>query len=97
MRFKVELHPDVRFFLRKASRETRMAFEEALRLVCDDPIENSIAHHDPKQSKYMLRYFRFDGHLAIFGLIASRDEIRVIECRPPKHIANRQSRTDAEP
>ena len=96
MRFKVELHPDVRYFLRRTSRQTRMAFEEALRLVCDDPIENSVAYHDPKQSKYMLRYFCFDSHLAIFGLIVSRDEIRVIECRPPKHIANRQGRIDAD-
>jgi mRNA-degrading endonuclease RelE of RelBE toxin-antitoxin system len=81
MRIKVELHPDVRRFLRKSSPEIRDAFHEQLLRVCENPVEHSIAYHDPTLSRYILGYFRFGEYVALFGFIAARDEIKVLECR----------------
>ena len=81
MRIKVELRPGVRRFLRKATPAIRETFYEQLRWVCENPIERSVAYHDPTLSKYILRYFRFADYVALFGYLAARDEIKVLECR----------------
>ncbi len=81
MRIKVELRPEVRRFLRTVTPNVRGTFFEKLHWVCEDPIVRSFAYHDPTVSKYMVRYFRFSNHVALFGYLAARDEIKVIECR----------------
>jgi mRNA-degrading endonuclease RelE of RelBE toxin-antitoxin system len=88
MPINVELHPDVRRFLRKASPEIRNTFYEQLCWLCENPIEHSIAYHDPALSRYILRYFRFGDYVALLGFLAARDEIKVLECRSSNPIGD---------
>lgn len=69
MRFKVELHPDAVYFLRRLSDEAdRREFYRQLELLRENPIEHSEAFLDPDLSRYMLRFFRFNRNLAVFEL-----------------------------
>ena len=82
MRFKVELHRDVVWDIRhRWSDDEVKAFYEQLDRVRADPIENSEAIADPKLSRYMLRFFRFAGNLAIFEFDPGRERVRILECR----------------
>lgn len=82
MRIKVELHRDVVWFVKhECSSEERAAFYECLDRVRGDPIGHSEAIADPRLSRYMLRFFRFERCVAIFETNRARDRIRVRECR----------------
>jgi len=81
MRLKVELHPDVAWVIRhRCNAHERSSFYERLEQVRSDPIELSEPTFDPQLGRYMLRFFRFEGHLAIFQLDIGNDRIRVTEC-----------------
>ena len=82
MYFKVELHRDVVWFLRHECTDAgREAFSERLKELRSDPIGTSEALADPQMSRYMLRFFRFGGNLAIFEFDRARERIRVRQCR----------------
>ena len=85
MRIKVELQREVVWFLkRECTTEERNAFYQQLEKLRSDPvalIENSEAIHCPQQSRYMLRFFRFERCMAVFEMNRGRDRIRVRQCR----------------
>jgi hypothetical protein len=82
MRIKVELGRKVTRYLRwECNDEEQLAFRRGLDRVREDPIENSEPTRDPKVSRYMLRFFRFDGKMAVFQLSPLGDRIRVLRCR----------------
>ena len=85
MRIKVELHREVIWFIRHEATVTEVrAFYEQLWKLSADPvslIEHSEAAHQPKKSRYMLRFFRFESCIAIFETNRARDRIRVRECQ----------------
>ena len=82
MRATVELHPDFVWFLKKRCTDAeRKAFYNRLEEVRRLPIENSEAIRDVKLSRYMLRFFRFAGFMAVFKLDLAKNRIRVYECR----------------
>lgn len=85
MRIKVELHPDVAWFIRRhCADEERRAFFEQLDNVRASPldtIEHSEAIIEPELSRYVLRRFEFRGNVAVFEFNAAKDRIRVLECR----------------
>ena len=84
MRFKVELHRDVVWYLRnKCTEAERELFREQFERVRREPIEHSQAIYDPKISKYMLRFVRFGEHLAVFEYDPGRGRIRFLTCRKP--------------
>ncbi len=84
MRIKVELHTDAVWYIRhRCNREEAGSFYEGLEKVRLDPIANSQVIADPKVSRYMLRFFRFRGNIAVFEYDIARDHIRVLECRKP--------------
>ncbi len=85
MRIKVELHRDVHWYLRhKCTTIERALFSEELERVRDEPISQSQAIYDPSISKYMLRFFRFGEHMAMFEFDAPMECVRVVKCRKPK-------------
>ena len=87
MRIKVELHPEVVWFIRHRCNEDEVsAFYEELERLREEPIANSEAVADPRLSRYMLRFFRFRQNLTIFELNPAKNRIRVLECRksPPR-------------
>jgi hypothetical protein len=82
MHFKVELHRDVVWHIRhRCDRDEVDAFYEGLERLRSDPIENSEAIADPELSRYMLRFFRFKGNLAIFELDPGRNRVVIRQCR----------------
>lgn len=82
MRATVELHPDVVWFLKKRCTDAgRKAFYNRLEEVRRQPIENSEPIRDEKLSRFMLRFFRFAGIMAVFKFDLARNRIRVYECR----------------
>ena len=97
MRVKAELHREVIWFIRhEADGAEVKAFYEQLERVSADPvamIENSEPVRSPGVSRYMLRFFRFEGCIAVFETNRARDRLRVRECQrvPPKR-ERRQSR-----
>ena len=101
MRIKVELHRDVVWFVRHQCKESEAnAFYTELHELRADPvtlIERSEALHDPKLSRYMLRFFRFAGCLAIFETNRSRTRIRVRQCRRIAPPTKRHQRGGDDP
>lgn len=86
MLFKVELHPDVTWYIRhRCRRSVQDDFYRQLQAIRSEPINNSEAIDDPRLSRYLLRFFRFAGDLAIFELDLARSRIRVLECRALPH------------
>jgi len=85
MRFRVELHRDVERFLKERQRkrdyETVSAFYERLDEVREDPVGCSEAVSDPDLSRYMLRYFRFAGYIALFQIDLAKDRVVIRSCR----------------
>lgn len=82
MFIEVEIHRNVLLFLKhECSSEERAAFYECLDRVRGDPIGLSEAITKPALSRYMLRFFRFAGCIAIFETNRARDRIRVRECQ----------------
>ena len=99
MRIKVELHWDVVWFIRQRCNDAeREAFYGTLHLVRSNPvdaIERSEPIGDPKISRYILRFFRFSGCLALFELGAAKNRIRVLECRRvPRRKTRGRKRAD---
>jgi len=93
MRIKVELHPEVVWFIRHRCNEGEVSgFYERLERLREEPIENSEAVTDPRLSRYMLRFFRFRQNLAIFELNPAKNRIRVLECRrtPPRRARSQK-------
>lgn len=96
MRIKVDMHKEVARYLRRECREEeRTAFYRELDRVREDPIGNSDPTRDPKISRYMLRFFRFDGNMAIFRLSRLGDRIRVLQCRRLKRRPRQGGPQDA--
>lgn len=95
MRIKVELHRTVLWFLRhEASTGEIEVFYQRLGQLTTDPvalIEHSEAIHDPEASRYMLRFFRFEGCIAVFETNRARDRILVRQCQrlPQQRPGNR--------
>jgi len=86
MLIKVELHPDVDWFVRRrCTRVEQEEFYKALDLIRSAPIGHSEPVYDPELSRYMLRFFRFRNCLAVFEYDAGRNLVRIIQCRrvPP--------------
>ncbi len=82
MRATVELHPDFVWFLKKRCTDAeRKAFYNRLEEVRRKPIENSEHIRDAKLSRYMLRFFRFAGIMAVFKFDPAKNRIRIYECR----------------
>lgn len=82
MRFRVELRKEVVFFVRHVcSASERRAFSEAFEKVREAPIESSEAIVDPRYSRYVLRYFRFAGCIALFELRPLKNLLIVRSCR----------------
>ncbi len=82
MRIKVELHKEViRYLRRECDDEERRAFYYELRRVEEDAIGNSEAISDPTLSRYILRFFRFEGNIAIFQTNRARDRLKVERCQ----------------
>lgn len=82
MRFKVELHRDVGQYVRRDCNEfDRAAFYDMLERIRSDPITNSEVIADVSISRYMLRYFRFGRHMAVFQLDPAKDRVVVRICR----------------
>ncbi len=96
MRCKVELRPDVQWFLRmrRRNKDEIDAFYDLLERIRTDPIGNSEARSGPRLSRYMLRFARFGGNLAIFEFDPAHERIRVLECRP---IVQRRVEPQAPP
>ncbi len=97
MRFKVELHAEVVWFIRHCcNKEEVDAFYEQLERLRAQPIENSEPMADPDLSRYMLRFFRFRRNLALFEYDPGKDRIRVLECRriPPRRGPKRNAGDD---
>ena len=85
MRFKVELHKDVVYYVRRQCDDAdRRVFYGKLERIGSDPIDESESIADIELSRYLLRFFRFGRHIAIFELDAARDRIIVRQCRRPK-------------
>ena len=82
MRATVELHPDVVWFLKKRCTDAeRKAFYNRLEEVRREPIENSEPIRDVRLSRYMLRFFRFAGNMAVFKFDPAINRISIYECR----------------
>ena len=94
MRIKVELHPEVVWYLEnRCNAEEVDEFYRQLARVRAAPITNSEAIAKPRLSRYILRFFRFGSNIAVFGFSRSRDTIKVCECY--KRLP-RRSPSDAE-
>ncbi|MDO8632284.1 MAG: hypothetical protein Q7R41_17515, partial [Phycisphaerales bacterium] len=86
-RFKVELRKEViRYVKRECNSTERAAFYCELERVIEDPISYSEAIFDPEVSRYLLRFFRFAGSLAIFEFDPTKQRIIVRVCRKTKPI-----------
>lgn len=87
MRFKVELHREVRWFLRReCDSQERAAFFDQLERLRDDPVGLSGAIFDPAVSPYMLRYFRFGRYLAVFEIDVAKDQLVIRVCRRARQV-----------
>ena len=98
MRIKVELHPEVVWFIRHCCNDDEVdAFYEQLERVRSEPIENSEPMAEPSLSPYMLRFFRFRRNLALFEYDPAKRRIRVLECRriPPRRGGKRNADDDS--
>ncbi len=81
MRIKVELHPEVVWYLKsRCNAEEVDEFYRQLARVRAAPISNSEAIAKPRRSRYILRFFRFGSNIAVFRFSRSRDTIKVCEC-----------------
>ena len=82
MRFKVELHRDVGWFIRHycSSDETR-EFYGWLEHLRDDPVTDTHAIVDRELAPYAMRFFRFGRNIGIFRLDAVQEEVLVRQCR----------------
>lgn len=97
MRATVELHPEVVSFLkRRCTYAERTAFYLKLEEVRQQPIENSEPTRDEKLSRFMLRFFRFAGIMAVFKFDPARNRLRVYQCRriTPGRRRNDEPRDD---
>jgi hypothetical protein len=93
MRVKVELHPGVVWFLRRRCSDAEVdAFREALERVRQAPLTNSEPTFEPQHGRYMARFFRFAGNIALFQLDRARERIRVLECRRTRPRPERKQR-----
>jgi hypothetical protein len=82
VRYKVDLSPDVVWFVRhQCNCEEQDAFFRALEIVRTQPVAWSEAASDAEVSPYMLRFFRFAANIALFEFDPGRSRIRVLECR----------------
>lgn len=82
MSFRVELHPDVSYFLDGlCSAQERTAFRDMCRRIADDPIRHSEPTTEPKLSRYMVRFAQFGSNIAIFGFDRARKKVRIRQCR----------------
>ena len=85
MRYKVDMHPDVDWFVRhRCSEEERRAFYEVLERLRSEPLKNSRLLIDPQVSRYALRCFRFGTNLAVFKLDPGRNRIWILKCETLK-------------
>jgi hypothetical protein len=82
MLLKVDLHPDVVWFVQqRCTGAEQQAFYAALQATRTEPVGSSEAILDPGLSRYMLRFFRFANCLAVFHYDPARGSIKVLECR----------------
>lgn len=82
MRFRVELHRDVVWFIRHVcSPDERRDFQERLDRLRDDPLAESEPCTEIELSRWLLRVFRFGGNVAVFQLDLHRERILVRQCR----------------
>ncbi len=92
MRLKVELHPDVQWFIKhRCNAAERRVFYQQLDAVRSEPIKNSEPTFEPQVSHYILRFFRFGTNLAIFRFEPAVNLIWVLKCRtlkPPQKENN---------
>jgi hypothetical protein len=85
MRIKVELHSDAVWYVRhRCNREEAAAFYDGLERIRVEPITHSEPTVRPERSRYMLRFFRFRGKIAVFEYDIGRNLIRVLECETSK-------------
>lgn len=82
MRFKVEQRERVVQYVRHELTAAEQAdYFARLEQVRQRPIAESIAVTAPRLSPYMLRGFRFAGHLALFQMDLAQGRITVLSCR----------------
>ena len=68
-------------FSKRATTKRFRRFGGRLDEARDDPIERSEPVSEPDVSRYMLRFFRFAGYLALFQIDPTKDRIVVRLCR----------------
>ena len=82
MRFKVELHRDVGWFIRHyCSADEAREFYGWLERLRDDPVTDTHPMIDEDVAPYVLRFFRFGQNIGIFRLDAVHQEVMVRQCR----------------
>lgn len=91
MPLRVDLHPDVVWFVRnRCNGLEQAAFAQATARVRAEPLRFSESLADPAISRFMLRFYRFGNCLAVFEYDPARNRMRVLQCRrvrPPKRPA----------
>ena len=82
MRFKVELHKDVNWFVRReCSVDEAKEFYAWLERLRGDPITDTEVVVDRELAPYTFRSFRFGRNLGVFRLDPVRQEVLVRQCR----------------
>jgi len=98
MHIKVELHPDVAWFVRHRCTQREVdEFYRLLEALRAEPIRHSEMVVEPRLRRYALRLFRFGVNLAVFEYNAAKNRIRVLECRKAKPIIRRNGGDAGEP
>lgn len=93
MRFKVELHKDVVWFIRRGcAADEAKEFYAWLERLRDDPIAGTEVFVDKKLAPYALRYFRFGRNIGVFRLDAVRQKVIVRQCRKFRGEPTRRKR-----
>ncbi len=88
MGYKVEVHPDVTWFVKhRCSRQEQRLFYEKLHRLRSQALRNSEVLADPQLSRYALRCFRFGMNLAVFKFDPGRNQIWILKCQrlKPEH------------
>lgn len=82
MPFKVELRPEAAEYVRHyCSDQERVQFRDSCRRISEDPISHSEMCFDANVSRFVMRYFVFGAHIAVFSFDRARSRVRIQKCR----------------
>ena len=98
MRIKVELHPDVVWFIRhRCTADEADAFYERLEAIRTAPIGKSDHITVAGLRAHELRFFRFGTIIAVFEYDPARNRIRVLQCRKQRPLRRPRPPDEDEP